>query len=74
MDPMPVFLSDLILLFQRITWLSVLDIFLVTLIFYAILNILQDTQAMVLLRGILLLIFVFGLTSTLLIYRRSPGF
>jgi len=65
MDPMPVFLSDLILLFQRITWLSVLDIFLVTLIFYAILNILQDTQAMVLLRGILLLIFVFGLTSTL---------
>lgn len=62
---MPALLSDLTLLFQRITWLSLFDILLVTLIFYTILNTLQDTQAMVLLRGILLLILVLGLITTI---------
>ena len=61
---MPAFFSDLTLLLQRITWLSLFDILLVTLIFYAILNTLQDTQAMVLLRGILLLILALGLVTT----------
>lgn len=62
---MPTFLSDLILLFQRMTWLSVLDILLVTVIFYAILTTLQDTQAMALLRGILFLILVLGLVTSI---------
>lgn len=62
---MPALLSDLTLLFQRITWLSFFDILLVTLIFYVILHTLQDTQAMVLLRGILLLILVLGLITTI---------
>lgn len=62
---MPAFFSDLNLLFQRITWLSLFDILLVTSIFYVILNTLQDTQAMVLLRGIFLLILVLGLVTTI---------
>jgi diadenylate cyclase len=58
-------ISDIFLLFQRITWLGLFDILLVTLIFYAILNTLQDTQAMVLLRGIFLLIIVLGLVTSI---------
>ena len=60
------FLSDLIFFFQRLNWLSVIDIFLVTLIFFAILYILRDTQAMMLLRGVIfLVVFVIFLTSLL---------
>ncbi len=58
-------LSDITLLFQRITWSSVLDILLVTVIFYSILVTLRDTQAMVLLRGILLLIIIVGLITSI---------
>jgi diadenylate cyclase len=58
-------ISDISLLFQRITWLGLFDILLVTLIFYVILNTLQDTQAMVLLRGILFLIIVLGLVTSI---------
>ena len=66
---MPVFLSDLIanilFIFERLDWLDVLDLFLVTAIFFAILRLLRDTQAMVLLRGVLLLIALFGLINSL---------
>jgi len=58
-------LSDFALLFQRITWLSVLDILLVTVIFYSILVTLRDTQAMVLLRGTLILIIIVGLITSI---------
>ncbi len=58
-------ISDITLLFQRITWLSVLDILLVTVIFYSILVTLRDTQAMVLLRGTLLLIIIVGLITSI---------
>jgi len=58
------FLNDLLFIFQRVNWLSVVDILLVTLIFFALLYILRDTQLLVLLRGVLLLvIFLAGLTS-----------
>lgn len=57
--------SDFILLLQRITWLSLFDILLVTLIFYGILNMLQDTQAMVLLRGIFLLVILLALVTSI---------
>ena len=43
-------------IFQRISWLSVFDILLVTLIFFGLLYSLRDTQAMALLRGMILLI------------------
>jgi len=52
------------LIFQRLDWLSLLDIFLVTLIFFIILLLVRDTQAMVLLRGVfLLIVLLYVLTS-----------
>jgi diadenylate cyclase len=57
-------ISDLELLFQRLDWLSVFDLLLVTLVFFAILLLVRDTKAMVLLRGVLFLaIFLVVLTS-----------
>lgn len=50
------FLNNLFFIFQRISWLSVFDILLVTLIFFGLLYSLRDTQAMALLRGMILLI------------------
>jgi len=50
------FLNNLFFIFQRISWLSVFDILLVTLIFFGLLYSLRDTQAMTLLRGMILLV------------------
>jgi len=50
--------DNLLFIFQRLNWLSVLDILLVTAIFFTIFMFLRNTQAMVLLRGALLL-FIF---------------
>ena len=63
------FLSQLTLLFQQLSWLSLLDIFLVTLVFFSILLLVRDTQAIVLLRGMLVLIILLSLLSTLSILR-----
>ncbi len=49
-------LNQISLIFQRITWLSVLDLALVTLIFFGIFMLVRGTQAMVILRGFLMLI------------------
>jgi len=60
------FLSNLFFFFERLNWLSVVDIFLVTLIFFTLLYMLRDTQAMALLRGVLfLVVFIIFLTSLL---------
>ncbi len=56
---------NLIFIFERFTWLSAVDILLVTLIFFGILLLLRDTQAIVLLRGILLLVALTGVLSSL---------
>jgi diadenylate cyclase len=56
--------SELTLIFQRLDWLSLLDISLVTLIFFSILWLVRDTQAMVLLRGAVLLIVLLSLLTT----------
>jgi diadenylate cyclase len=58
-------LSDILFIFQRLNWLSVVDILLVTLIFFGLLYLLRDTQAMVLLRGILSLLVSFALLTVL---------
>jgi len=64
--PVTELLSDLLFFFERLTWLSVVDILLVTLIFFVLLYMLRDTKAMVLLRGILfLVVFIIFLTSLL---------
>lgn len=59
------FLNNLLFIFQRLNWLSVLDILLVTLIFFMVLYSLRDTQAMVLLRGMIFLIVALVLLTTL---------
>ena len=59
------FLNNLFFIFQRISWLSVLDILLVTLIFPGLLYSLRDTQAMALLRGMILLVVVIVLLTSL---------
>jgi diadenylate cyclase len=51
-------INELLFIFQRLDWLSVLDLFLVTMIFFGILMLLRDTQAVVLMRGVLLVIIV----------------
>ena len=66
---MPEIISDiytnLIFIFERLTWLSVIDVVLVALVFFAILSLLRDTKAMVLLRGALVLIALIGILATL---------
>ncbi len=58
-------LYNLSFLFQRITWLSVLDLALVTAVFFVILKTLRDTQLVVLLRGVILLIVLLSLLNSL---------
>jgi diadenylate cyclase len=59
------FLNNILFIFQRLDWLSVLDILLVTLIFFVVLYSLRDTQAMVLLRGVIFLVVALVLLTTL---------
>jgi diadenylate cyclase len=59
------FLNNIFFIFQRISWLSILDILLVTLIFFGLLYSLRDTQAMALLRGMILLVVVIILLTSL---------
>lgn len=59
------FSDYLVFLFERLDWLSIIDISLVTAIFFIILMLLRDTQAIVLLRGGLLLIALLGVLTSL---------
>lgn len=63
---MPNLLNELLFLFQRLNWLSVLDLGLVTLIFFAILMLVRDTQALVLLRGVILLVILLSLLTSMI--------
>jgi diadenylate cyclase len=57
-------IANLIFIFERLDWRNVVDLLLVTAIFYSILVLLRGTQAMVLLRGALLLIALIGLLTS----------
>lgn len=59
-------LSDFLFLLQRLDWASLLDLLLVTVIFFALLKLIQDTQAMVLLRGILFILVILSLLTSLI--------
>jgi diadenylate cyclase len=61
----------LLFIFERANWLSVLDILLVTVIVFFVLYLLRDTKALVLLRGVLFLIVIISLLSSL---RVLPAF
>jgi diadenylate cyclase len=58
-------LNDLFFIFQRLNWFSVIDIVLVTLVFYSLLYLVRDTQAMVLLRGAIFLVILLVLLTAL---------
>ncbi len=62
---MPNFLNELLFLFQRLDLLSALDILLVTVIIFIILLIVRDTQATVLLRGVIFLIIALSLLTSM---------
>jgi diadenylate cyclase len=59
------FLNNILFIFQRLNWLSVIDIALVALTFYGLLYLVRDTQAMVLLRGIIFLIVLLVMLTAL---------
>ena len=58
--------NDLLFLFQRLTWNSVLDIVLVAVVIFVVLIMVRDTQAVVLLRGVFLVILILSLLTTLI--------
>jgi diadenylate cyclase len=58
-------INNLVFILERLDWLGVLDLTLVTLIFFFILRWLRDTQALVLLRGVFLLIALISLLTSL---------
>ena len=66
---MPEIINNLIdylaFIFERLDWLSVLDILLVTSIFFVIFLLVRDTQAIVLLRGGFILLLLLGLLTSL---------
>ena len=64
-------LSNLIFIFQRLNWLGIIDILLVTIIFFGVLYLLRDTQAMVLLRGVLVLFVLIALLTS---FANLPAF
>ena len=56
--------DEILFLFQRFTWLTILDLFLVTAIFFTVLMALRDTQAVTLLRGLLVLFIILAFLAT----------
>jgi len=65
------FLENLAFIFQRLNWFSVVDLALVTTIFFVILLLLRETQAIVLLRGVLLLLVLGSVLSS---FDQLPAF
>lgn len=57
-------MSDILELFSRLNWVSVIDILLVALVFYGLLLLIQGTQAVQLLRGLILLVLLFVLVTS----------
>ncbi len=58
-------IANLVFIFERLNWLSIVDVLLVAAVFFAILVLLRGTQAMVLLRGALLIVALLGLLTSL---------
>jgi diadenylate cyclase len=59
-------INELLFIFQRVDLLDIVDLFLVTLIFFLLLTLVRGTQAIVLLRGVILLIIGITLLTSLL--------
>ncbi len=61
---MPNFFNEILFIFQRLNWLSVLDLALVSAILFGLLLLLRDTQATVLLRGVIFLVILLSLLTS----------
>ncbi len=59
------FLNNALFIFQRLNWLGLIDILLVSLIFFGVLYLVRETQAMVLLRGIIVILVLVALVTSL---------
>jgi diadenylate cyclase len=59
------FLNQVYFIFERLDWVNVIDLALVTLIFFSIFFLLRDTQAILLLRGVFILIVLVSLLTSL---------
>ena len=57
-------ISNLLFIFQRLDWLAVIDILLVTFVFFGVLYLVRGTQAMILLRGIILVLVLITLITS----------
>jgi diadenylate cyclase len=57
--------SEILFLIQRVSWLTILDLVLVSAIFYILLIVLRETQARTLLRGVIFLVIMISLLTTL---------
>ena len=57
--------DDFSFIFQRFGWTDFLDIILVTAIFYLLLLLVRDTEALVLLRGVFFIIILLTLITSL---------
>lgn len=57
-------MPNILWVFSRFDWIALLDVFLVALVFYWFLFLLRGTQAVQLLRGIIILVLLVGLLST----------
>jgi len=62
----PDLLNQLSFLLQRVDWRTALDLALVTMVFFGMLLLVRDTQAMVLLRGVILVAIALSLLTTLI--------
>jgi diadenylate cyclase len=58
-------ISEIVFLIQRVNWLTLVDLFLVSTIFYIILMLLKDTQAQTLTRGVIFVVIMISLLTTL---------
>ena len=62
---MPELLNEFLFLFQRLSWSSLIDLFLVTVIFFVILIAVRNTQAMILMRGVIFIILLLTVLTSL---------
>ena len=58
-------ISEIVFLVQRISWLTVIDLFLVSSIFYVIMLLVKNTQAQTLMRGVIFVVILISLLTSL---------
>ena len=57
--------SEILFLIQRVSWLTILDLILVSTIFYVLLIVLRETQGRTLMRGVIFLVIMISLLTAL---------